>query len=153
MKRLNKPDEPLSIRRRFVVRLDNLVHVKTSGIAEVFNGILLLLWGVWLFSVPNILEHSIHNDFFTTVPQWIWGTVALAIGGIQTLSTLFGETRMRKLAALPSVILWFLVTVSFLDAEPSSLNTPTYIMITIYNLWLNYRLNKAYYLDESVYEF
>lgn len=120
-----------------------LVHTESPKVVEAINGIHLLLWGLWLLINSQLLASPlISMPFLKMVPNFALGIMGVLLGGVQLAFLFIENHRIRPIASLVTFIFWFLITISLLASAPWNPQTPTYLVITVYNLWLNYRVRK-----------
>lgn len=126
------------IARRFVW----LVRDSEIEFAEVQSALALVLWGFWLWN-PHWQTFASSKSFDAMAhiaPEWVWGSVMLAIGLLQIAAFVGEHIKIRVAACSGGAFIWTTITVMFAQANIASTGTPAYTLFTLSNLWALLRL-------------
>lgn len=84
----------------------------TADFYPIMYGVLILLWGVWLL-LPFSTFHSVSTFAVLAKigPEWVWGTLAVAIGAIQILLIMVSR-KLERTAALLQFYFWAFIAIT-----------------------------------------
>lgn len=111
--------------------------------AEFFSGILLIIWGTWLLTLPGIFDLSEAYSMFSFMPEILWGGLSIIIGIMRIITVLVCDKKARTKVSYLSAIFWYLVAVAFITSSVRTTATPTYTLIASLELWIFFRLARA----------
>lgn len=131
-------DKDLSYDKIAKNRAIYLIYQSSPGLMEVLNGFISCAIGVW------ILWFKGEITFFAVVeavPKVFLGMLFLSIGVFQVTSFLLNFIKVRSIMAFSSAMIWTFILGISLVRELNNLETAVFLVLTVSNLWVNYRLN------------
>lgn len=108
-------------------------------------GLVLLLWGIWVFLPGSAFATSLGYHWIAhLVPETVAGIVAMLLGAIQMASAITGQRKVVIVGGLGAFYFWLLLTISFIVGSWQSAGVVVYGWLCIMNGlgYINWRINR-----------
>jgi hypothetical protein len=114
---------------------------------ELYNGLGLLLWGLWI-AIPywdTFYTSSVYANLSRIpIPENIQGIIVMCVGLAVMYGVFFGSTRVRKLTTFWAACIWMFLSAMFILANFKSTATITYPMLSASAIWAYWRVAVRY---------
>jgi hypothetical protein len=113
-------------------------HIETLELWTTMNAI---LWGAWLANPYTDIFAPNRNIFSTmsVLPEWVWGSVAIAGGALQIAGRLKGHPHLIRWGARMLAALWMFGAAAIAMQNWRWLSIITYPMLALASLLVSYR--------------
>ena len=108
--------------------------------AELLGVLLTTTWGLWLLSPMQTFKSSAAYTDLSILPEWLLGSVLLAIGIHAGLALRDGRIRWRRRSAILMFGAWFAIAASFAHADLANTGVVVYGVVTVAAGWTYVRL-------------
>jgi hypothetical protein len=126
----------------WVERWKDIIYLYPLAPVESFMGAIHIAFGL-PFILPGINVFSggrVFRILHDVIPEFVVGTIAIAIGAFMLSAVTSRGRRQRRLAAFLSSVWWGTLVLTFiLSAGPHNTAVWTYSVITLASLWLTWR--------------
>ena len=112
---------------------------------ELFSGTLKAVIGLWLILPFETLRSGGDGAFdrLEIGPEWLWGSIFLALGGGHLLAVRDGSRGWRRAASMTAFGVWFGLASLALWANPYALGFPFFLLLSVQQAWAYLRLGRA----------
>ena len=109
---------------------------------ELLLGLLSVMFGIWILNpytntFNTVSSFRVISNIFN---ESVFGSIMFAVGLIQLYCIFRDHYKIEKNIAILSAVIWSFITVSFIYSNVAAVGIPIYLLFTISNLWVFYRL-------------
>lgn len=108
--------------------------------AELSGGLLKVGIGLWLLLPFDTFESSPTFAVFSILPEWLWGSVLLALGVLHLSALRSGDLDSRRRSATIGYLVWFSFAVTFVTTNPPAIGWLAFLIAGLAQLWCSLRL-------------
>lgn len=122
-----------------------IIKETNPQIIELFNGILEVLWGLWLINPywNTFAQSHSWSTLKNIANEYTWGCIILIIG-LSHILALFGDKYyiIRRVALLSSIVFWTNILMMFSLSNVATTAIPAYFMLLMSYIWAYYKIER-----------